>query len=106
MNKEPSRSSGQRLRFIECREEAIAAHYDLELNAEFAYLTGRYLTSLPLAPVEASPSVRHVMLLRWLEEGGAGAGTALAQKLLDVVNNKYDLLIRHARQTGRGGHSQ
>ncbi|EBE4110547.1 AAA family ATPase, partial [Salmonella enterica] len=92
MNKESPRArQDKRLRFIEDVGKAIAAHYDLELNAEFAYLTGRYLTSLPLTPVEASPSVRHVML-RWLEEA-PGLAQRVAQKLLDVVNNKYDLLI-------------
>lgn len=92
MNKESPRArQDKRLRFIEDVGKAIAAHYDLELNAEFAYLTGRYLTSLPLTPVEASPSVRHVML-RWLEEA-PGLAQCVAQKLLDVVNNKYDLLI-------------
>lgn len=51
MNKESPRSrQDKRLRFIEDVGKAIAAHYDLELNAEFAYLTGRYLTSLPLTP--------------------------------------------------------
>ncbi|EBA4675612.1 AAA family ATPase, partial [Salmonella enterica] len=90
MNKESPRArQDKRLRFIEDVGKAIAAHYDLELNAEFAYLTGRYLTSLPLTPVEASPSVRHVML-RWLEEA-PGLAQRVAQKLLDVVNNKYDL---------------
>ncbi|EAM9502871.1 AAA family ATPase, partial [Salmonella enterica] len=49
MNKESPRArQDKRLRFIEDVGKAIAAHYDLELNAEFAYLTGRYLTSLPL----------------------------------------------------------
>lgn len=92
MNKESPRArQDKRLRFIEDVGKAIAAHYDLELNAEFAYLTGRYLTSLPLTPVEASPSVRHVML-SWLEEA-PGLAQRVAQKLLDVVNNKYDLLI-------------
>lgn len=92
MNKESPRArQDKRLRFIEDVGKAIAAHYDLELNAEFAYLTGRYLTSLPLTPVEASPSVRHVML-RWLEEA-PGLAQRVAQKLLDVINNKYDLLI-------------
>lgn len=92
MNKESPRArQDKRLRFIEDVGKAIAAHYDLELNAEFAYLTGRYLTSLPLTPVEVSPSVRHVML-RWLEEA-PGLAQRVAQKLLDVVNNKYDLLI-------------
>ncbi|EIS0844228.1 sigma-54-dependent transcriptional regulator [Salmonella enterica] len=92
MNKESPRvRQDKRLRFIEDVGKAIAAHYDLELNAEFAYLTGRYLTSLPLTPVEAPPSVRHVML-RWLEEA-PGLAQRVAQKLLDVVNNKYDLLI-------------
>ncbi|EIP3951518.1 sigma-54-dependent transcriptional regulator [Salmonella enterica] len=92
MNKESPRArQDKRLRFIEDVGKAIAAHYDLELNAEFAFLTGRYLTSLPLTPVEASPSVRHVML-RWLEEA-PGLAQRVAQKLLDVVNNKYDLLI-------------
>lgn len=92
MNKESPRArQDKRLRFIEDVGKAIATHYDLELNAEFAYLTGRYLTSLPLTPVEASPSVRHVML-RWLEEA-PGLAQRVAQKLLDVVNNKYDLLI-------------
>lgn len=92
MNKESPRArQDKRLRFIEDVGKAIAAHYDLELNEEFAYLTGRYLTSLPLTPVEASPSVRHVML-RWLEDA-PGLAQRVAQKLLDVVNNKYDLLI-------------
>ncbi|EHM2229986.1 sigma 54-interacting transcriptional regulator [Salmonella bongori] len=92
MNKESPRSrQDKRLRFIEDVGKAIAAHYDLELNAEFAYLTGRYLTSLPLTPGETPPPVRQIML-RWLEET-PGLAQRVAQKLLDVVNNKYDLLI-------------
>lgn len=44
MNKESPRArQDKRLRFIEDVGKAIAAHYDLELNAEFAYLTGRIL---------------------------------------------------------------
>ncbi len=47
MNQESTVSlQDKRLRFIEDVGKAIAVNYDLQLNVEFAYLTGRYLTSL------------------------------------------------------------
>lgn len=92
MNQESAVSlQDKRLRFIEDVGKAIAANYDLQLNAEFAYLTGRYLTSLPLAPRSVAEPARLVMQ-RWLESS-AGLAQRVAGKLLDVVNNKYDLLI-------------
>ncbi|MCS5959814.1 hypothetical protein LNP74_04240 [Klebsiella pneumoniae subsp. pneumoniae] len=55
MNQESTVSlQDKRLRFIEDVGKAIAVNYDLQLNVEFAYLTGRYLTSLPLAPRSAA----------------------------------------------------
>ncbi len=92
MNQESTVSlQDKRLRFIEDVGKAIAVNYDLQLNVEFAYLTGRYLTSLPLAPRSVAEPVRLVMQ-RWLDSS-AGLAQRIAEKLLDVVNNKYDLLI-------------
>ncbi|WP_202304362.1 sigma 54-interacting transcriptional regulator [Dryocola clanedunensis] len=92
MNKESTVShQDKRLRFIEDVGKALAANYDLDLNAEFAYLTGRYLTSLPLTPRETSTAARQVML-RWLEDS-SGLAQRITRKLLSVVVNKYDLLI-------------
>lgn len=92
MNQENTVSlQDKRLRFIEDVGKAIAVNYDLQLNVEFAYLTGRYLTSLPLAPRSVAEPVRLVMQ-RWLDSS-AGLAQRIAEKLLDVVNNKYDLLI-------------
>lgn len=92
MNQESTVSlQDKRLRFIEDVGKAIAVNYDLQLNVELAYLTGRYLTSLPLAPRSVAEPVRLVMQ-RWLDSS-AGLAQRIAEKLLDVVNNKYDLLI-------------
>lgn len=92
MNKENTVShQDKRLRFIEDVGKALAANYDLDLNAEFAYLAGRYLTSLPLTPRETSTAARQVML-RWLEDS-SGLAQRITRKLLSVVVNKYDLLI-------------
>ncbi|HFZ8993808.1 TPA: sigma 54-interacting transcriptional regulator [Citrobacter freundii] len=80
----------KRLRFIEDVGKAIAANYDLELNAEFAYLTGRYLTSLPLTPRDIPQPARQAMV-NWLDTLPELV-QRVVQKLLDIVNNKYDLL--------------
>ncbi|WP_024551297.1 sigma 54-interacting transcriptional regulator [Franconibacter helveticus 513] len=92
MNKESEMAQQEkRLRFIEDAGKLIAANYDLALSGEFAFLTGRYLTSLPLTLREPDESSRQIMA-NWLSQE-AGLAHRVAQKLIEVIVAKYDLLI-------------
>jgi hypothetical protein len=94
MNQESAVSlQDKRLRFIEDVGKAIAANYDLQLNAEFAYLTGRYLTSLPLAPRSVAEPARLVMQ-RWLESSAGLAQRIAGNYWMSSITNTICSSIR------------
>lgn len=94
MNQESTVSlQDKRLRFIEDVGKAIAVNYDLQLNVEFAYLTGRYLTSLPLAPRSVAEPVRLVMQ-RWLDSSAGWRNASRRNYWMSSIINTICSSIR------------